>query len=245
MTFGASPPGGGGLVHRLMEFVDKAMVEWEPKFEEWTPAFDQDWNELSNAGETLEQYNVFKKYEKLVARKLDEFASSEGFDDIGACFEEIQRLVADDKVKLAEEMQAMQAKVKAAHDAYEAQKAAAQAAFSGGEGKQPDGSEGKHADNGDGGGGEGKRADGGEAKAGDGENDKENDGALAGAHSVITAGHASESRAIAVPSAPGQEGPPMFLMPVNDSAEDFCRLKAPCCTAMAWIFIPAYCFAVP
>ena len=31
----------------------------------------------------------------------------------------------------------------------------------------------------------------------------------------------------------------------HDSAEDFCRLKAPCCTAKAWIFIPAYCFAVP
>ena len=31
----------------------------------------------------------------------------------------------------------------------------------------------------------------------------------------------------------------------RDSAEDFCRLKAPCCTAMAWIFIPAYCFALP
>ena len=29
------------------------------------------------------------------------------------------------------------------------------------------------------------------------------------------------------------------------SAEDFCRLKAPCCTAMDWIFIPAYCFAIP
>ena len=29
-----------------------------------------------------------------------------------------------------------------------------------------------------------------------------------------------------------------------DSAEDFCRLKAPC-TAMGWIFIPAHCFAFP
>ena len=31
----------------------------------------------------------------------------------------------------------------------------------------------------------------------------------------------------------------------HDSAEDFCRLKARRCTAMAWIFIPAYCFALP
>ena len=31
----------------------------------------------------------------------------------------------------------------------------------------------------------------------------------------------------------------------HDSAEDFCRLKAPRCTAMDWIFIPAFCFAVP
>ena len=31
----------------------------------------------------------------------------------------------------------------------------------------------------------------------------------------------------------------------HDSAEDFCRLKAPCCIAMGWIFIPAYCVAIP
>ena len=31
----------------------------------------------------------------------------------------------------------------------------------------------------------------------------------------------------------------------QDSAEHFCRLEAPCCTAMGWLFIPAYCFAVP
>ena len=29
------------------------------------------------------------------------------------------------------------------------------------------------------------------------------------------------------------------------SAEHFSRLNARCCTAMAWIFIPVYCFAVP
>ena len=31
----------------------------------------------------------------------------------------------------------------------------------------------------------------------------------------------------------------------HDSAEDFCRLKARRCTVMAWIFILAYCFAIP
>ena len=31
----------------------------------------------------------------------------------------------------------------------------------------------------------------------------------------------------------------------RDSAEHFSRLKVQCCTAMAWIFIPVYCFAVP
>ena len=41
------------------------------------------------------------------------------------------------------------------------------------------------------------------------------------------------------------------LLPVDweyarhDSAEDFCRLKALHCTAMDWIFIPAYRFAIP
>ena len=31
----------------------------------------------------------------------------------------------------------------------------------------------------------------------------------------------------------------------HESAEDFCRLKARRCTAMDWIFIPAYSFAIP
>ena len=31
----------------------------------------------------------------------------------------------------------------------------------------------------------------------------------------------------------------------HDSAEDFCRLKARRYTAMDWIFILAYCFAIP
>ena len=31
----------------------------------------------------------------------------------------------------------------------------------------------------------------------------------------------------------------------QDSAEDISRLNVQRCTAMAWIFIPAYCFAVP
>ena len=31
----------------------------------------------------------------------------------------------------------------------------------------------------------------------------------------------------------------------HDSAEDFCRLNALLCTAVGWIFIPAYCFALP
>ena len=31
----------------------------------------------------------------------------------------------------------------------------------------------------------------------------------------------------------------------QDSAEHFSRLKVQRCTAMGWIFIPAYCFAIP
>ena len=30
----------------------------------------------------------------------------------------------------------------------------------------------------------------------------------------------------------------------RDSAEGFCRLNAPSCTARDWIFIPVYCFAI-
>ena len=49
------------------------------------------------------------------------------------------------------------------------------------------------------------------------------------------------------PNPPGVWGPPTATIDWcarHDSAEDFCRLKAPCCTTMDWIFIPAYCFAI-
>ena len=36
----------------------------------------------------------------------------------------------------------------------------------------------------------------------------------------------------------------LLLHARHDSAEDFSRLKAARCTAMAWVFIPAYCFAI-
>ena len=37
----------------------------------------------------------------------------------------------------------------------------------------------------------------------------------------------------------------LMCMARHDSAEDFSRLDALLFTAMAWIFIPAYCFAIP
>ena len=37
----------------------------------------------------------------------------------------------------------------------------------------------------------------------------------------------------------------MGKKPVMIPQRTFCRLKARRCTAMAWIFIPAYCFAIP
>lgn len=143
-----APPKNQGLVHKLMTFIDKAMMEWEPFFEECVEVFDQEWDDLHNAGETLEQYAAFKKYEKLVSKKFDDFAREEGFDSIGDCFEEIQRLVAEDKVKLEEELAEMRANMKRTHDEWEAQKRRAQAHA---EGKAADAGDAGEAKNGRGG----------------------------------------------------------------------------------------------
>ena len=203
-----APPKNQGLVHKLMQFVDKAMVEWEPFFEETIDVFDQEWDDLHNAGETLEQYAAFNKYEKLVSEKFDDFAQEEGFDSIGDCFEEIQRLVAEDKVKLEEELAQMRANMKRTHDEWEAKKRQAQAHAEGkaadaGDGGEAKAGEGKTADGGGGGGGGGGGS--GEGKAADAAED------LVG--QAFVAGIANATKAIELPKAPGQEeAPPMFLI---------------------------------
>ena len=208
-----APPKNEGLIHKLMHFVDSAMTEWEPFFEECIDLFEQDWNELHNEGETLEQYAAFKKYEKLVEKKFNEFAGEAGFDSVGDCFEEIQRLVAEDKVKLEEELAEMRANMKRTHDEWEAKKQRAKAqaeaksgdagddagdAGGGGGGGEAKTGEGKTADGGGGGGG-------GESKAADAAED------LVG--QAFVAGVANATKAVELPKAPGQEdSPPMFLI---------------------------------
>ena len=55
--------------------------------------FDQEWNDYAQQGETLEQYECFKEYERLLDANLSEFAEKEGYTSVGECFAELEQLV--------------------------------------------------------------------------------------------------------------------------------------------------------
>ena len=47
----------------------------------------------------MEQYEIFQEYEILLDENLTEFVTKEGFKSVGACFNEISRLIEEDKEK--------------------------------------------------------------------------------------------------------------------------------------------------
>ena len=54
--------------------------------------------------ETLEQYEVFKEYVKILETHLDKFASKQGFATTKECFDLINKSVADDLIAVRTEI---------------------------------------------------------------------------------------------------------------------------------------------
>ena len=79
------------------------------------------WDDYLQAGETLEQYEIFQEYEVLLDENLTEFVTKEGFKSVGACFNEISRLIEEDKEKKAEEMRKIQERLRKAQEALKQQ----------------------------------------------------------------------------------------------------------------------------
>ena len=69
----------------------------------------------------MEQYEIFQEYEILLDENLTEFVTKEGFKSVGACFNEISRLIEEDKEKKAEEMRKIQERLRKAQEAMKQQ----------------------------------------------------------------------------------------------------------------------------
>jgi hypothetical protein len=106
------------LVQRFVEFAFSMLhTKMDSFFERHAEQFDQEWDDYLQAGETLEQYDVFKEYEQLLDENLTEFVKKEGFGSVGACFREISSLVEKDKADKEEEMRKIQERLREAQEA--------------------------------------------------------------------------------------------------------------------------------
>ncbi|GMH85710.1 hypothetical protein TrVE_jg6378 [Triparma verrucosa] len=99
---------GPGLIHRFVNFAFNAInSEMNDFFQENCPKFEQDYEDYTKQGETLEQYACFQEYRERLETSLSKFCETENFDDEEECMAEIQRLVKEDLERHKEQMQKM------------------------------------------------------------------------------------------------------------------------------------------
>ena len=117
ITFEPFKPEPPNLVQRFVEFAFSMLhTKMDSFFERHAEKFDQEWDDYLQAGETLEQYEIFQEYEELLDGNLTEFVKKEGFSSVGACFREISGLVEKDKQQKEEEMRKIQERLKEAQE---------------------------------------------------------------------------------------------------------------------------------
>jgi hypothetical protein len=108
---------GRELVLAFVEFTSKVLQnDMRDFFNDNAEIFDQDEDDLARRGETMEQYDVFKKYEQILGNKIEGFCSSRGYTSSRDCFNAIQDAISLDKNtqnKLMKELQQRFAQMRA------------------------------------------------------------------------------------------------------------------------------------
>jgi hypothetical protein len=100
--FGGSSPQMNDARKLVMDFVEyttKVLNEdMKGFFESNMDLFDQDDADLTDGtGHSLEQYEVFQKYERILEGRIDDFATEKGYASAVACFEAIQEALVSEK----------------------------------------------------------------------------------------------------------------------------------------------------
>jgi hypothetical protein len=111
------------LVIRFVEYAfDVLNNRMDEFFEDSMNSFDQDLSELRDgSGETLEQYEIYQKYLKLLELKFDEFATDEGYESSTQCFDEINDLICNDEIERKKIFKEMSERMMAAFQNFQQQ----------------------------------------------------------------------------------------------------------------------------
>jgi hypothetical protein len=101
------------LVSRLVQYAFRVFnLDMNGFFMKYCNVFDQTPAEMKKNGETLEQYDVFRKYEEQLDKHMDSFVTKEGFNSVEECFVAIERAVKTDKRDHAERMEELTSQLK-------------------------------------------------------------------------------------------------------------------------------------
>ena len=115
------------LVSRLVQYAFRVFnLDMNGFFMKFCDVFDQTPKEMKQNGETLEQYEVFTKYEEQLDKHMDAFVTKEGFNSVEECFLAIERAVKTDKREHAVRMEELTEQLKSLEEeatAYRQQKA--------------------------------------------------------------------------------------------------------------------------
>lgn len=87
------------LVMGFVEYTTKVLNEdMKPFFEKHMDEFDQADSDLADGtGHTVEQYEIFRKYESILEGKIDDFATDKGYSSAVDCFRAIQDALETEK----------------------------------------------------------------------------------------------------------------------------------------------------
>ena len=69
----------------------------------YSTEFNQSFEEFNAKGETIKQYNIYRKYETMIEHDLEEFCKQEKYNSIEDLYNDIKKLVEHDNVKDIEE----------------------------------------------------------------------------------------------------------------------------------------------
>jgi hypothetical protein len=123
------------LVSRLVQYAFRVFnQDMNGFFMKYCDVFDQTPEEMKRDGETLAQYDVFRKYEEQLDKHMDNFVTKEGFTNVEECFVAIERAVKSDKREHADRMEELTAQLKSLEEeaaAYRQDKALQDAAEAG------------------------------------------------------------------------------------------------------------------
>ena len=115
------------LVSRLVQYAFRVFnLDMNGFFMKYCDVFDQTPAEMKRNGETVEQYDVFRKYEEQLDKHMDNFVTKEGFNSVEECFVAIERAVKTDKREHAVRMEELTEQLKALEEeatAYRQEKA--------------------------------------------------------------------------------------------------------------------------